>query len=324
MNYYKHHIGDYDANTAHLGWLEDAAYRRLICLYYRREQPVPADVAQACRLVRAVSKPERDAVQSVLEEFFQLTPEGWRHKRCDEEIGLTATRADRNRENGKTGGRPRKVATQKPPEQQPNGNPETTQWVSGGLDGGFTHAGGTNSHKPLAISQDIGRAGVSLEALAPGQAAARSPVEGQTPTPAHPAGPAHPPDPGSQVSTMAHAVVVAVVAHGFDGVSPADPRLLALLGQGATVAEVVAVAGEAAGKGCGWAWVLKAVEGRRRDAAGITLAAVPTLPWHETRSGIEGKGVELGIGRWDELAEQWPTYLARVYGAAGYVAEVAA
>jgi hypothetical protein len=69
LNFYKHHIGDYDADTSHLSWLEDMAYTRLMRLYYRREQPIPAEVAQACRLVRATSKQERDAVEA--NEFGQ-------------------------------------------------------------------------------------------------------------------------------------------------------------------------------------------------------------------------------------------------------------
>lgn len=87
MNYYEHHLGDYDGATAHLSWSEDCAYRRLICTYYRNEGPIPADIKQACRLVRAASKSERDAVQQVLSEFFELRDDGWHHKRCDEELG---------------------------------------------------------------------------------------------------------------------------------------------------------------------------------------------------------------------------------------------
>src|SRR6185436_15271333 len=66
--------------------LEDGAYNRLCDLYYVREGPLPNDLAVCCRLVRAITKPERDAVRSVLAEFFAQTPEGWRHKRCDREI----------------------------------------------------------------------------------------------------------------------------------------------------------------------------------------------------------------------------------------------
>lgn len=86
MNYYEHHLGDYDSATAHLSWLEDCAYRRLLCLYYRTEAALPADVKQVCRLVRASTKHERDAVQQVLGEFFKLCDDGWHNNRCDEDI----------------------------------------------------------------------------------------------------------------------------------------------------------------------------------------------------------------------------------------------
>lgn len=86
MNYYEHHLGDYVRDTAHLSMLEDGAYRRLMDAYYIREQPLPPALKDCCRLARAQSKPERDAVDAVLKEFFHQSPEGWRHKRCDEEI----------------------------------------------------------------------------------------------------------------------------------------------------------------------------------------------------------------------------------------------
>lgn len=86
MNYYEHHLGDYDGATAHLSWLEDCAYRRLLSLYYRAEAPIPADIKQACRLVRAATKPERDAVEQVLREFFELQDDGWHNTRCDTDI----------------------------------------------------------------------------------------------------------------------------------------------------------------------------------------------------------------------------------------------
>lgn len=86
MNYYEHHIGDYDADTAHLSWAEDMAYTRLMRLYYRKESPIPADITQACRLVRAQSKEERKAVEVVLSEFFELRDDGWHQSRCDSEL----------------------------------------------------------------------------------------------------------------------------------------------------------------------------------------------------------------------------------------------
>ena len=122
MNYYDHHIGDYDADTAHLTWLEDMAYTRLMRLYYRKESPIPVDVAQACRLVRATSKDERKAVETVLNEFFDLRDDGWHQARCDAEVAAYQARVEHNRRVGKKGGRPRKVETQVEPEKNQSGN----------------------------------------------------------------------------------------------------------------------------------------------------------------------------------------------------------
>jgi uncharacterized protein YdaU (DUF1376 family) len=86
LNYFELHLGDYEAATAHLSMLEDAAYCRMLRIYYRTERPLPADIKQVCRLVRAASKPERDAVQQVLDDFFTLQADGWHQARCDEEL----------------------------------------------------------------------------------------------------------------------------------------------------------------------------------------------------------------------------------------------
>lgn len=174
LNFYKHHIGDYDADTSHLSWTEDAAYRRLLCLYYRREQPIPSDVAQACRLVRATSKPERDAVETVLREFFQPGPDGWRHKRCDEEIESAAKKSTANRTNGKGGGRPPKTKS----EAEPNANPEETQSVSVG----FIRAGGTNSQTPDSRLQDNPVAPSGAKSAQPTTRASGEGAEKATPT----------------------------------------------------------------------------------------------------------------------------------------------
>jgi uncharacterized protein YdaU (DUF1376 family) len=121
LNYYEHHIGDYDSATAHLSWAEDMAYTRLMRLYYRKEVPPPADVAEACRLIRAQSKEQKQAVEAVLKEFFVLSPDGWRQKRCDADIERYQKKAAMNREVGKKGGRPRKAETHKEPTKNPDG-----------------------------------------------------------------------------------------------------------------------------------------------------------------------------------------------------------
>lgn len=83
MHYFELHIGDHEAATAHLSMLEDAALGRLMRVYHRTEKPLPADLKQVCRLVRATTKPERDAVAQVLAEFFDLQPDGYHHGQWD-------------------------------------------------------------------------------------------------------------------------------------------------------------------------------------------------------------------------------------------------
>lgn len=84
MIYFPFHMGDYAAHTAHLEPMEDLAYRRMLDAYYLRETPLPLDVAEVARLIRM--RGNQAEVQAVLSEFFEQTPEGWRHGRCEEEI----------------------------------------------------------------------------------------------------------------------------------------------------------------------------------------------------------------------------------------------
>ena len=86
MNYYEHHIGDYAEATAHLTFVEDAAYSRMIRKYYATEKPLPADVCAVQRLLCARTKSEKAAVVTVLNEFFVLKDDGWHNARCDAEI----------------------------------------------------------------------------------------------------------------------------------------------------------------------------------------------------------------------------------------------
>lgn len=116
MNYYPFHIGDYAKDAGHLSMLEDGAYRRLMDFYYTTEKPLPLDKSELYRRVRAKSSADKQAVDTVLKEFFKETPEGWWSKRCDDEVKKVQRKAEAARNNGKKGGRP---VTQ----EEPNDNP---------------------------------------------------------------------------------------------------------------------------------------------------------------------------------------------------------
>ena len=97
LNFFKHHLGDYDSATMHLSWDEDMAYTRLIRVYYRDEKPLPLELAKVIRLARAQTKAQVAAVGAVLREFFSEQEDGWHNKRCDEEIAAAKAQADTNR-----------------------------------------------------------------------------------------------------------------------------------------------------------------------------------------------------------------------------------
>lgn len=119
MNFYKRHIGDYIKKAGHLTLLEHGIYTRLMDVYYTREAGIPED--KAARLIGARSKDEIQALANVLDEFFTLVDGAWTQGRCEEEIGNASAKADKNRENGAKGGRPRKTITNSQPDENPDG-----------------------------------------------------------------------------------------------------------------------------------------------------------------------------------------------------------
>jgi len=86
LNYYPFHIGDYASATRHLSWDEDCAYRRLLDAYYTSERPLPLEERAVCRLVLATTEGQREAVATVLQEFWERTDAGWVNRRADVEI----------------------------------------------------------------------------------------------------------------------------------------------------------------------------------------------------------------------------------------------
>lgn len=112
MNYYPFHIGDYATHTAHLEPMEDLAYRRLLDLYYLREGPLPAEVAELARLVRMRS--EAAAVEAVLREFFRLNDAGWTHERCEAELARMSERQAKARASAEASVAARRAKAERP------------------------------------------------------------------------------------------------------------------------------------------------------------------------------------------------------------------
>lgn len=84
MKSYQFNVRDYAIRAAHLGLVEDLAYRRLIDLYCLTEAPIPESVPEVARRIRM--RGHEAEVQAVLVEFFELCADGRRHSRCDEAL----------------------------------------------------------------------------------------------------------------------------------------------------------------------------------------------------------------------------------------------
>lgn len=140
MHYYSFNIKDYRKDTQHLKPMEHYIYRMLIDLYYMDEKPIPKKTQWVMRRLMLDNPEHEIMLKNVLDDFFYECDEGFRHKRIDCEITKYHGNAQKNRENGKKGGRPRK------------NNPEITQSVTDGLplesQNNLNQEPLTNNHKP--------------------------------------------------------------------------------------------------------------------------------------------------------------------------------
>lgn len=88
MNFYPHHIGDFNSATRNLTWTQKLAYRELIELYYDKESPILNNIDDLQFRLGARTEEQKNAITLMLEHFFTLSDNGeyWTHARCDGEI----------------------------------------------------------------------------------------------------------------------------------------------------------------------------------------------------------------------------------------------
>ncbi|MEJ1164748.1 hypothetical protein V9K97_13660 [Variovorax sp. CCNWLW186] len=123
-----------------------------------------------------------------------------------------------------------------------------------------------------------------------------------------------------QSPTKAGEVCRAIKAKKVADVNPSSPELIALIAKGVPV-ETFEAAAEICAKATppkGFAYLLGIVKRQLGEAAVIASGAgMPTKPWDADRPSIEAKGVELGLGKWNEhdlseKRERFDQYTARV------------
>ncbi|MFK5280799.1 DUF1376 domain-containing protein, partial [Lacticaseibacillus paracasei] len=114
--------------------LEHGVYRQLLDWLYLDQRPITSETETVFRRLSARTEDEKNAVLIVLKEFFVLRNDGYVQDRVLHEINEYEAKADRARQAGKLGGRPKK-----------------TDEVISGLS---KETDGKANHKPLTINQE--------------------------------------------------------------------------------------------------------------------------------------------------------------------------
>lgn len=307
MNWYERHIGDYLKDTAHLSLLEHGVYTRLLDVYYTREGPIPDD--QVARLIGARSRDEREALATVLQEYFELIDGCWTQARCDREIA-------RYNDAG--------------PEREARKANENTRMrrhrdERAKLFQALTDAG---LHAPWNIKMPELRAMVQrLQQASPETAPATLRPPSPATAPATPATATQYPLPSTQIERE-RAGARNPVDNSSAGspshtaaVPAMDPEYRGLLAE--LRPDLVPSAEAVWAKFCGhkpprqrtpttWRqWVLDERQPGDRPRNGHHPPQ-PATSDPNSRASVEAIGIQLGVGRWNEAAEQWPAYRARV------------
>jgi len=170
MNYYQHHIGDFNNATRHLSLVERAIYRDLLDMYYDTEKPIDAsNLERLARRLQCATEDQTAALKYVLEEFFTLQDGAYINNRCEREIAEYHGKRKQASDAGKASAKKRAEKKQQDPnggssnakqsnddsstdvEDQSNENSTT---VEAALNENLTDEQPTINHKPLTINQE--------------------------------------------------------------------------------------------------------------------------------------------------------------------------
>jgi uncharacterized protein YdaU (DUF1376 family) len=106
----------------------------LLDWYYLDETPIPKETQTVIRRLRLGSDSDIQSLQNVLNDFFVLQDDGYHQGHCDVVIAKYHENADKNKVNGKLGGRPKKT------QSVILGNPTETE--------------SKGNHQPITINQE--------------------------------------------------------------------------------------------------------------------------------------------------------------------------
>lgn len=195
---------------------------------------MPADRRECYRIAGALKPAERKAVDYVLAKFFDETPDGFRHKRCDLEIARFRDKQNKAKASAESRWNAKRTESGRNANASSEPQPDAMR----------THSEG-NAHQ----TPDTRHQSPDLKTYQGDTSPINSPRDGA------------PPSPGEVCKAMRDA--------GISKVNPSNPVLHRLIAEGTTLAEFVdAVPGSLADHvKSPFAHALGTVDGRRKEAA---------------------------------------------------------
>lgn len=143
MHFYSHNIGDFAAVTSGLDFEEVGIFVRLLDRYVSTEKPIKTQWVNL-----GFKNGAKDKAMAILEGLFEETDDGFIYEPAQKWIADYQKNAEKNRENGKKGGRPKKNGTTENPEK-PTGLISLTQ------NNPLERQPITNNQEPITNNQEI-------------------------------------------------------------------------------------------------------------------------------------------------------------------------
>jgi uncharacterized protein YdaU (DUF1376 family) len=105
-------VDDFEADTAHLSFVEDGIYNRILRLCWRSPKcRLPNDQDWVARKIRVVTEEERQAMAAVISEFFTARRGYIFSKRLSAEFERISASVERRKQAGKSGGLAKSMKT---------------------------------------------------------------------------------------------------------------------------------------------------------------------------------------------------------------------
>lgn len=157
MNYYQHHIGDFNSATRFLTLVERALYRDLIEMYYDTEKAIDAsDFDRLARRLLCRTDEEKTALQFVLSEFFELVDNTYVQSRCEREIAEYHAKKEQQSKAGRASAEKRSNRKASPVKSPNKENTTSVQEQSNECSTDVQQAlnDPSTNHKPLTNNQE--------------------------------------------------------------------------------------------------------------------------------------------------------------------------